>query len=84
MDNADKNFFNKIILEDGTWCFAYDPKTKWQSSEWVGETSPWPKTLKFQRSHIKTMLIIFFDSQGIVHKEFVPERKTLNAEFLKK
>ena len=25
----------------------------------------------------------FFDSQGIVHKEFVPEGKTVNAEFYK-
>jgi len=23
----------------------------------------------------------FFDSQGIVHKEFIPEGKTVNAEF---
>jgi len=29
------------------------------------------------------MLIIFFDSQGVVHKEFVPEGKTVNAEFYK-
>ena len=29
------------------------------------------------------MLTIFFDSQGIVHKEFVPEGKTVNAEFYK-
>jgi len=28
MANADKNFFNKIIVGDETWCFAYDPKTK--------------------------------------------------------
>jgi hypothetical protein len=27
------------------------------------------------------MLIMFFDSQGVVHKEFVPEGKTVNAEF---
>jgi hypothetical protein len=27
------------------------------------------------------MLITFFDSQGIVHKEFVPEGKAVNAEF---
>jgi hypothetical protein len=27
------------------------------------------------------MLIIFFNSQGIVHKEFIPEGKTVNAEF---
>ena len=29
------------------------------------------------------MLIIFFDSQGVVHKEFVTEGKTVNAEFYK-
>jgi len=29
------------------------------------------------------MLITFFDSQGVVHKEFVPEGKRVNAEFYK-
>jgi len=29
------------------------------------------------------MLINFFNSQGAVHKEFVPEGKTVNAEFYK-
>jgi len=29
------------------------------------------------------MLIIFFDSQGVVHKEFVPGGKPVNAEFYK-
>jgi hypothetical protein len=28
MANADKYFFNKIIMGDETWCFAYDPETK--------------------------------------------------------
>jgi len=70
-------------MGDETWCFAYDPETKRQSSEWVGETSPLPKKQKFQRSHIKTMLINFFGSQGIVHKEFIPEGKTVNTEFYK-
>jgi hypothetical protein len=27
------------------------------------------------------MLTIFFDSQGVVHKEFVPQGKTVNAKF---
>jgi hypothetical protein len=26
----------------------------------------------------------FFDSQGVVHKEFVPEGKTVSAEFYKR
>ena len=38
MSEADKTFFNKIITGDETWCFAYDPETKRQGSEWVGET----------------------------------------------
>ena len=83
MIDEDKTFFNNIITGDEIWCFAYDPETKRQSSEWVGETSPRPQKMKFQRSRIKTMLINFFDSQGVVHKEFVPEGKIVNAEFYK-
>jgi len=28
MADTDKNFLNKIITGDETWCFAYDPETK--------------------------------------------------------
>ena len=59
MAEADKNFLNKIITGDETWCFGYDPKTKRQISEWIDETSPRKKKLKFQRSRIKIMLIVF-------------------------
>jgi hypothetical protein len=82
MANADKNFFNKSIMGDETWCFAYDPETNQQSSEWVGKTSPRPKKLKFQKSRIKTMLIIPFDSKGVVQKEFVPEGKNSKCRIL--
>ena len=54
-----KKSFNKIIMGDETWCFAHDPETKRQSSNWVGEISPRPKKLKFRRSRIKKMLTIF-------------------------
>jgi len=59
MADADKNFVNKTVTGDETWCFAYDPETKQQSSDWVGETSLQPKKLKFQRSRVKIMLINF-------------------------
>jgi hypothetical protein len=59
------------------------PKKKNDISEWIGETSPRPKKLKFRRSRINTMLIIFIDSQGVVHKEFIPQGKTVNAAFYK-
>jgi hypothetical protein len=33
MADADKNLFNKIIMGDETWWFAYDPERERQSSE---------------------------------------------------
>ena len=45
--NGDKNFLDKVIAGDESWCFAYDPETNRQSSEWVGEHSPRPKKLRF-------------------------------------
>ena len=79
MANADKKFLTKLLQEMRPGVLPMTPK----QSNRVGETSPRPRKLKFQRSHMKTMSIIVFDSQGAVHKEFVPEGKTVNAEFYK-
>jgi len=77
------NFFNNIITGDETWCFACDDETKRQISEWVSETSPWPKKTKIPKAPHQNHVDHFFDSKGIVHKEFVPEGKRVNAEFYK-
>jgi len=41
------------------------------------------KKLRFQKSRVKTMLVIFFDWQGVIHKEFVPEGETMKAVYYK-
>jgi len=83
MADADKFFFNKIITGYVTRCFAYDPETRRQCSEWVGETSSRPKKLKLRRSHIKTMLkTFFFDSQRALYKEFVAVEKKSKCRIL--
>jgi len=46
-----------------------------------GKNSPKPKELQFQKSGVKTMLIVFFDAVGVIHREFVPEGQKVNAEF---
>ena len=77
--DSDPHFFKKIVTGDETWCSAYGPTAKRQSTAWVGETSPRPKKLRFQKSRVKTMLVVFFDWQGVIHKEFVSEGQTINA-----
>jgi len=70
-----------VITGDETWVYAYDPETKTQYSQWKSPGSPRPKKARQVRSNIRSMLICFFDQKGIVHKEFVPPGKTVNAAF---
>ena len=43
--------------------------------------TPLPKKARLSKSKIKSMLICFFDSQRIVHKEFVPPGQTVNQTY---
>jgi len=82
MADVDNNFLTKLFQEMRPGILPMTPKQS-ESSEWVGETFPWLKKLEFHRFHIKNTLIIFFGSEGVVHKKFIPEGKTVNAEFYK-
>lgn len=69
----------RIITGDETWVYEYDVETEQQSSEWRTKDEPKPKKPRQSRSKIKTMLIVFFDYQGVVHSEFLPTGQTANA-----
>lgn len=77
----DPDFMSCIVTGDETWCFQYEPLTKRQSSEWKSPESPRPKKLRMQKSRVKTLLTVFFDSKGIIHKEFAPEGQMVNADY---
>ena len=79
---SDADLFSKIITGDETWFYGYDPETKQQSSQWKTKNSPRPKKVREVRSNVKTMLIVFFDCRGIIHKEFVPHGQTVNQHYL--
>jgi hypothetical protein len=37
--------------------------------------------LTMEKSRVKTMFIAFFDAQGVIHREFVPEGQIVNGQF---
>jgi len=49
--------------------------------KWRSPSSPRPKNSRLQKSKVKTTLIAFFDSDSIIHKEFVPAGQTVNSAF---
>jgi len=77
----DPNFVSNIITGDETWVYGHDPDTKQQSSQWKSPNSPQLKKACQVRSNVKSMLIVFFDIQGIVQKEFIPPSQTINGKF---
>ncbi len=64
MSNNDTKFLNKIVTGDESLCFAFDPESKLQSATSVGPNSSKAK-FRFQKSHVKTILVAFFDSRGL-------------------
>lgn len=80
---TDPDLLNRVITGDESWVYGYDPETKAQSSQWKSPGSPRPKKARQSRSNVKTMLVIFIDSTGIVHHEFSPSGQTVNQEYYK-
>jgi hypothetical protein len=80
--NEDPTFISRIITGDESWIYGYDPETKQQSSMWKSPQLPRAKKVEQQvQSSTKSMLIVFFDVKGIVHREFVPPKMTVNSDF---
>jgi hypothetical protein len=61
----------------------YDLEAGPQSGTWLSPNKPKAQKVRRQKSWVKTMLTAFFDANGIIHHEFVPEKQIVNAEIYK-
>jgi histone-lysine N-methyltransferase SETMAR len=73
----DADILKRIVTDDESLCFQYNPETKRQNMEWRSTNSPGQKKIRLQKSGLKTMLIVFFDIRGIIHKECIPQGTTV-------
>ena len=64
------DFLKKVITGDESWVCGYDPETKAQSSQWKSSGSPRLKKVRQSCNKIKTIFILFFDWEGVVHLEY--------------
>jgi hypothetical protein len=72
---------SRVITGNESWTYGYDPETKKQSSQWKSPNSLRPKKARQEKSKVKSMLVIFFDIKGTVHKEFIPAGQTVNSTY---
>jgi len=71
-----------MIIIIGNFCYDSGGLQRAPSSVWHTPASPRPKKTRMSNSRVKTMLIVFFDMRGLIHKEFLPH--TVNVKFYKK
>jgi hypothetical protein len=77
----DPQFLTKVVIGVESLRYGYYPESEQQSSQWKSPNSPRPKIVRQVHSGFKTMLISFFDLDGIVYKECVSPGHTVNQKF---
>ncbi len=63
----------QVITGDKSWCYSYEPNTKQHSQVWLGRDDQHPQKARHPHSQKRIMLVAFFDDQGCIHHEFVPQ-----------
>jgi len=79
--NEGDAFLHRIVTVDKTWCHHYTPESKRASKEWRGKDEECPVKAKTQPSAGKVMATVFWDYKGVLHIDFLHDRKTINAAY---
>ena len=79
--NDDPDLLKKVIIGYESQVYGYDIKTKVKSLQWKRPEEPRPEKAYQVRSNVKVLLTVFFDCNGVVHHEFLPQGRTVNNEY---
>ena len=71
---------SKVITADESWMHVYNLTRRQQSATWLESGEARHSKLRCEMSTKKVMLIAFWDTRSIVHREFVPDGRAINAQ----
>ena len=80
-EHEGNDMLNRIISICETWARAYEPELNRQSREWHRRGSPRRHVLRQNPSPTKVMIILAYDSQGILECYLVREGRTVSAAY---
>ena len=77
----EKDFLDRIVTGDESWFHYYEPETKSQSSQWKRKYEAPPVKVKCAPSAGKRMATVFWDREGILSIDWLPEKTTINSDY---
>ena len=76
-----ENFLSRVVTGDETWVYYYDPPSKFESMKWKHAGSPRTKKFKVSRTTKKVMATVFWDTDGVIHIDYLPRGTTMNGQY---
>ncbi len=73
-------FLQRIMTGDESSLPTFAPDTKIKTAQWISRNERCPRKALRSRTRRSTMITTFFDCNGLIHSEFVPQRETVTAD----
>jgi histone-lysine N-methyltransferase SETMAR len=75
------DFWRRFVTVDAAWTHHYTPETKEQSKQWTSPGESAPKKAKTIPSAGKVMATVFWDSQGVIHLDYLEKGRTITGQY---
>ncbi len=80
--DSDPGLMHRIVATDESWIYTFDPLTKCADMQWRFKEEPRPTKILHPRSAKKTMLILYFDSSGVILADFYDEGRVTREVYI--
>lgn len=80
-DEGKDEFWARFMTTDETWLPFFTPDTKEGSKQWLPKGTSPPLKAKTAPLQRKIMMTAFWDEDGIIHIDFLPDGETINSDY---